>query len=94
MARPRSLPNALHVRALLATRRSSTSATNTICKHDLEPSKPGLARAARSCGSVSRLPNPLPRIRLRPWPIGLRRATIAHVVQSPFERVVGGFTHQ
>jgi hypothetical protein len=41
MARPRPLPCALHARALLATRRSSTSAIETICKHDLRTSKPG-----------------------------------------------------
>jgi hypothetical protein len=40
MARPRPLPCALHARALLATRRSSTSAIETICKHDLRTSKP------------------------------------------------------
>jgi hypothetical protein len=40
-ARPRSLPCALHARALLATRRSSTSAIETICKHDLRTWKPG-----------------------------------------------------
>lgn len=51
MARPRPLPNALHARALLATRRSSTSAIKTICKHDLRTSKPGLARA----NSLSRI---------------------------------------
>lgn len=41
VARPRPLPCALHARALLATRRSSTSAIETICKHDLRTSKPG-----------------------------------------------------
>jgi len=41
VARPRPLPRALHARALLATRRSSTSAIETICKHDLRTSKPG-----------------------------------------------------
>lgn len=40
MARPRPLPCALHARALLATRRSSTSAIETICKHDRRTSKP------------------------------------------------------
>lgn len=43
VARPRPLPRALHARALLATRRSSTSAIETICKHDLRTSKPGYA---------------------------------------------------
>jgi hypothetical protein len=46
-ARPRPLPCALHARALLATRRSSTSAIETICKHDLRTSKPGDARGTR-----------------------------------------------
>jgi len=40
VARPRPLPCALHARALLATRRSSTSAIETIHKHDLRTSKP------------------------------------------------------
>lgn len=47
MARPRPLPRALHARALLATRRSSTSAIETICKHDLRTSKPGDASTDR-----------------------------------------------
>jgi len=46
-ARPRPLPNALHARALLATRRSSTSAIQTTCKHDLRTSKPDSATVAR-----------------------------------------------
>lgn len=40
VARPRPLPCALHARALLATRRSLTSAIETICKHDQRTSKP------------------------------------------------------
>jgi len=52
VARPRPLPNALHVRALLATRRSSTSAIQTTCKHDLRTSKPGAATVARLSPSL------------------------------------------
>lgn len=39
-ARPRPLPGALRARALLATRRSSTSATETIRKHDRRTPRP------------------------------------------------------
>jgi len=39
-ARPRPLPCVHHARALLATRRSSTSAIETIHKHDLRTPKP------------------------------------------------------
>jgi len=44
MARPRSLPNALHVRALLATRRSSTSAI----ENDLQARPTDLETRTRS----------------------------------------------
>jgi hypothetical protein len=47
VARPRPLPSALHARALLATRRPSTSAIQTTCKHDLRTSKPDAATVAR-----------------------------------------------
>jgi hypothetical protein len=52
VARPRPLPCALHARALLATRRSSTSAIETICKHDLRTSKPG---DAEGCSTFAEL---------------------------------------
>jgi len=52
VARPRSLPRALHARALLATRRSSTSAIETICKHDLRTSKPGSPIGRSTCAEL------------------------------------------
>lgn len=45
MARPRPLPCALHARALLATRRSSTSAIETNRKHDLRTDETLIVRS-------------------------------------------------
>jgi hypothetical protein len=64
VARPRPLPCALHARALLATRRSSTSAIVTIRKHDRRTSKPD-AHGGRSAFTE---PSPAASVRISTGP--------------------------
>lgn len=81
MARPSPLPCALHARALLATRRSSTSAIETICKHDLRTSKPGS-------------PPTEPRERIRLGSLDFRRAPLCCEAGPHFDLRTAGFTRQ